>query len=210
MSSRKPAITTVRRRWRNEAPEHRPLGERFPDRGLPTDEPLQPDGPLPRSSRTLPSHMSELVSYVKRINSELEDAIGALNQEDFNSFLDAIATASTIALHGVGREGLMMRAFAMRLFHLGYNVSVVGDMTAPHLGAGDLLILSAGPGYFSTVDGLRAVAQRDGAKVFCLTAQRDGRTPQACDGVLLIPAQTMADDRSAKPSSICQWEVYTS
>jgi 6-phospho-3-hexuloisomerase len=141
--------------------------------------------------------MSELVSYVKRINSELEDAIGALNQQDFNSFLDAIATASTIALHGVGREGLMMRAFAMRLFHLGYNVSVAGDM-----GAGDLLILSAGPGYFSTVDGLRAVAQRDGAKVFCLTAQRDGRTPQACDGVLLIPAQTMADDRSAKPSSI--------
>lgn len=146
--------------------------------------------------------MAELVSYVKRINSELEDTIGALDQQDFGSFLDAVVAAGRIALHGVGREGLMMRAFAMRLFHLGYNVSVVGDMTAPHLGAGDLLILSAGPGYFSTVDGLRVVAQRDGAKVLCLTAQRDGRTPKACDSVLVIPAQTMADDRNAKPTSI--------
>jgi 6-phospho-3-hexuloisomerase len=146
--------------------------------------------------------MSELVSYVKKINAELEDALGALNQQEFGSFLDSIITAGKIALHGVGREGLMMRAFAMRLFHLGYKVSVVGDMTAPHLGAGDLLILSAGPGYFSTVDGLRAVAQRDGAKVLCLTAQRHGKTPEACDSFLVIPAQTMADDRGTKTSSI--------
>jgi 6-phospho-3-hexuloisomerase len=138
--------------------------------------------------------MAELVSYVKRINSELEDAIGALDQQDFDSFLDAVVAAGRIAFHGVDREGLMMRAFAMRLFHLGYNVSVVGDMTAPHLGAG--------PGYFSTVDGLRVVAQREDAKVLCLTAQRDGGTPKAYDSVLVIPAQTMADDRSAKPTSI--------
>jgi 6-phospho-3-hexuloisomerase len=146
--------------------------------------------------------MSELVSYVKKINAELEDALGALNQQEFGSFLDAIGAAGKIALHGVGREGLMMRAFAMQLFHLGYNVGVVGDMTTPHLGTGDLLILSAGPGYFSTVDGLRAVAQRDGAKVLCLTAQREGKTPKGCDSVLVIPAQTMANDQGTKTSSI--------
>jgi 6-phospho-3-hexuloisomerase len=157
---------------------------------------------LPRASRILPAHMSELVSYVRKISAELEDALGALTQREFGFFLGAIVAADKIALHGVGREGLMMRAFAMRLFHLGYNVGVVGDMTTPHLGTGDLLILSAGPGYFSTVDGLRAVAQRDGAKVLCLTAQREGKTPRACDGVLVIPAQTMADDRGKKMSSI--------
>jgi 6-phospho-3-hexuloisomerase len=146
--------------------------------------------------------MSEPVSYVKEITSELEDALGTLNQQEFGALLDAVAAAGRIALHGVGREGLIMRAFAMRLFHLGYNVTVVGDMTAPRLAAGDLLILSAGPGYFSTVDGLRAVAQRDGAKVLCLTAQRHGKTPKACDSVLVIPAQTVADDRGTKTSSI--------
>ena len=146
--------------------------------------------------------MPEVVGCLRRINKELEGVLEAVNAQEWESFLHAVAGAGKIALYGVGREGLMMRAFAMRLFHLGYNVSVVGDMTAPHLGAGDLLIVSAGPGYFSTVDGLRAVAQRDGAKVLCLTAQRDGRTPRACDRVLLIPAQTMADDQAATAGSI--------
>ncbi|MGB7790707.1 MAG: SIS domain-containing protein [Terrimicrobiaceae bacterium] len=146
--------------------------------------------------------MSEVVAYLRRINKELGGVLEAINTQELDSFLDAVTSAGRIALYGVGREGLVMRAFAMRLFHLGYNVSVVGDMTAPHLGAGDLLIVSAGPGYFSTVDGLRAVAQRDDAKVVCLTAQRDGRTPKACDAVLLIPAQTMADDQGAQAASI--------
>jgi 6-phospho-3-hexuloisomerase len=146
--------------------------------------------------------MSDILGIVQRINSELEGALKAVNRQELDSLLDTIVAARRIALHGVGREGLMMRAFAMRLFHLGYDVSVVGDMTVPHLSKGDLLILSAGPGYFSTIDALRAIAQRDGAKVFCVTAQRDGKTPGACDGVLVIPAQTMADDRGEKPASI--------
>jgi 6-phospho-3-hexuloisomerase len=91
--------------------------------------------------------MSKLVSCVTKINAEVADAIGQLDQHEFDSFLDAIVKAGKIALHGVGREGLMMRALAMRLFHLGYDISIVGDMTAPHLGAGDLLIISVGPGY---------------------------------------------------------------
>lgn len=45
----------------------------------------------------------------------------------------------------------MMRALAMRLFHLGLSASVVGDMSAPAVGPGDLLIASAGPGQFNMV-----------------------------------------------------------
>ena len=146
--------------------------------------------------------MSDFAGYVTKINSEVADTIGCLDQREFDSFLDAVGNAGRISLHGIGREGLQMRALAMRLFHLGYNVSVVGDMTAPHLGAGDLLVVSAGPGYFSTIDGLRTVAQRDGAKVFCLTAQPDGKTSKACDGVLVLRAQTMADDQGSKPTSV--------
>ena len=37
---------------------------------------------------------------------------------------------------GCGREALQLNGFAMRLFHLGMPVSVVGDMTMPPLGAG--------------------------------------------------------------------------
>jgi 6-phospho-3-hexuloisomerase len=103
---------------------------------------------------------------------------------------------------GGGREGLMIRALAMRLFHLGFEVSVAGDMTAPFLTKGDLLILSVGPGYVSTIDALRSVAQRDGATVVCLTAQPDGKTARAADKIVYLPAQTMADDIEGKATSV--------
>ncbi len=150
-----------------------------------------------------------MLSILPQIHQELTGIFSRVNPAEVDALLDAIERAGTVALHGVGREGLMMRAFAMRLYHLGYAVSVVGDMTAPHLGPGDLLILSAGPGYFATVDALRTVAQRDGATVFCLTAQASGRVPQACDGRVTLPAQTMADDFvAASKSTLTMGSVY--
>jgi hypothetical protein len=95
----------------------------------------------------------------------------------------------------------MMRALAMRLFHLGLDAHVVGDMTDPPLGPGDLLVVSAGPGHFSTVAALVDVARAAGARTACVTAQPDGSVPAACDLVLVMPAQTMADD-GADPASV--------
>jgi 6-phospho-3-hexuloisomerase len=116
--------------------------------------------------------------------------------------VEAIAAARRIALHGVGREGLQVKGFAMRLFHLGLDAHVVGDMTTPPLGQGDLLVVSAGPGHFSTVWGLMGVAKREGARTLVVTAQPDGACPRAADLVLPIPAQTMADDQGAAATSV--------
>lgn len=74
-----------------------------------------------------------------------------------------------------------MKALCMRLMHLGFDAHVVGDMTTPHLGEGDLLIVSAGPGEFSTVLALMGVAKRDGARTMCITrSPADGRLASRC------------------------------
>jgi 6-phospho-3-hexuloisomerase len=106
-----------------------------------------------------------------------------------------VQAAHRIACYGVGREGLMMRAFCMRLMHLGFDAHVVGDMITPHLGSGDLLIASAGPGEFSTVLALLGVAHSAGARTAVITAQPDGKAPRLADAVVHIRAQPMADDR---------------
>jgi len=108
-----------------------------------------------------------------------------------------ILRARRIACYGVGREGLMMKALCMRLMHLGIDAHVVGDMTTPPVGMGDLLLASAGPGSFSTVLALLKVARSAGARIMVTTAQPEGAAPKLADVVLHLPAQTMADDRSA-------------
>lgn len=114
----------------------------------------------------------------------------------------ALAGAARLCLYGVGREGLMMKALAMRLFHLGCDAHVVGDMTTPPLGQGDVLLVSAGPGHFSTVAALQSVAQAAGARVICITAEPDGPVPRSADQVVHLPAQTMAADQGAAATSI--------
>ena len=146
--------------------------------------------------------MNNLEEYSSKIGAEVTGILTRVNLQQLENFLNSIQKARKIALYAGGREGLMIRALAMRLFHLGYNVSVVGDMSAPFLTNGDLLILSVGPGYVSTVDALRSVAQRDKATVVCLTAQPEGKTPAAADQIVYLPAQTMADDTEGKASSI--------
>jgi 6-phospho-3-hexuloisomerase len=145
--------------------------------------------------------MTDIAAQAARAAEELRAATAAIDPAALAGFVAALAEARRIVCHGVGREGLMMRALAMRLYHLGLDAHVVGDMSCPPVGAGDLLVVSAGPGEFSTVMGLIGVARRDGARVACVTAEPGGAAPRASDVVLTIPAQTMANDQGAAATS---------
>ncbi len=146
--------------------------------------------------------MTEYLTRVEGAAAELRAAVSRVDPAAVEAFVADIAAARRIVCHGVGREGLMMRALAMRLYHMGLDAHVAGDMSCPPVGPGDLLIVSAGPGDFATVMGLVQVAKRAGARTACVTAQPTAPVPAACDRVLTIPAQTMADDRSDAPASV--------
>jgi 6-phospho-3-hexuloisomerase len=119
-----------------------------------------------------------------------------------------IMKAHRIACYGVGREGLMMKALCMRLMHLGLDAHVVGDMTTPPLRKGDLLIASAGPGSFSTVLALLSVARDAGARTMVITAQPSGPAPRNADAVVVLPAQTMANDHGESASLLPMGSLY--
>jgi 6-phospho-3-hexuloisomerase len=140
--------------------------------------------------------------------AEVEDVLNRALPHQADAMTAPIRSARRIALHGVGREGLMMKALAMRLYHLGLDAHVVGDMTTPPVGPGDLLIVSAGPGHFSTVSGLLSVAREAGAATMCVTAEPGGATPAAADHVVHLPAQTMANDRSGATSVLPMGSLY--
>ena len=136
----------------------------------------------------------DFVSLSQQVLSELGAVFKNIDEETPRRMTGAILQSRRIACHGVGREGLMMRALAMRLMHLGFDVHVVGDMTAPPLNAGDLLIASAGPGNLQTVITLMSVARNAGARVMLITAQPESKAAQIADDVIVLPAQTMADE----------------
>ena len=84
--------------------------------------------------------------------NDLKAVFERLPDNAADGLIAEVLAAQRIVVFGCGREGLQMRGFAMRLFHLGRDVSVWGDMTMPALRAGDLLFVSAGPGYLATAE----------------------------------------------------------
>ncbi|KAF9617573.1 hypothetical protein IFM89_037385 [Coptis chinensis] len=103
-----------------------------------------------------------------------------------------------VFVHGVGREGLMLKAFCMRLAHLGLSAHCVGDMTTPPISSSDLLIASAGPGGFPTVDAICGIAKSNGACVVVVTAQpENGSAVKYADKIAFLPAQTMAKEEES-------------
>ena len=126
---------------------------------------------------------------------ELRAVASRIDGEAVARACEMIAEARRVVLYGCGREGLQLRGFAMRLHHLGRAVAMQGDMAAPPVGPGDLLIVSAGPGELATVTALMRVAGSAGASILFLTAQPETPSAALASHVLTIPAQTMADDQ---------------
>lgn len=138
-----------------------------------------------------------LAQDIARAAAELADGAAGTSEVELAALSDALAKAGKVALYGCGREGLMMRALAMRLYHLGLSVQMVGDMACPPLVPGDLFLVSSGPGRLATVAALIAQARAGGARVACITAEPGGPDPKSADLVLTIPAQTMARDQAS-------------
>jgi 6-phospho-3-hexuloisomerase len=143
----------------------------------------------------MPNLYQSAIDELGRVFDRLDDA-------QVDKAVALIAAARKIVVVGCGRERLQIMGLAMRLFHMGLSVAVAGDMTTPPVGPGDLLLVTAGPGELATVQALQAIARKAGANVALITAQPQGPAAQLADLVLVIPAQTMADDQGAGRSSV--------
>jgi len=128
-----------------------------------------------------------MTSLYKGALQELGNVFDALNDSDVDKALQMVVDAEKIVVFGGGRERLQIMGFAMRLYHMGLNVAVEGDMTTPPVGDGDLFIVTVGPGEISTACALIGVAKDARAKILVLTAQPKGKAATYADFVLHLP-----------------------
>ena len=149
-----------------------------------------------------------LAELSKGALSDLAGVFAAMSEDALDGLVEAIIKARRIVVFGLGREGLQMRGFAMRLFHMGREVAVWGDMTTPAVGPGDLFIASAGPGDLATARTLVDIARKAGAGTALVTAQPRGKLAKHVDVVTVIPAQTMADDHAGKVSVLPMGSLF--
>jgi 6-phospho-3-hexuloisomerase len=86
-----------------------------------------------------------------------------------------------------------MRAFGMRLMHLGKTVYVVGETTTPGIAATDLLILGSGSGRTSSLCAMAEQARRLGAQILLFTTDAESPLARLSDLQVVIPAPSFRD-----------------
>src|SRR6478672_6920760 len=128
-----------------------------------------------------------------RAGQDLEAVFSKFEPSQLEILSQELLAAKRIVSYGVGREGLMMEAIAMRLMHAGFKSYVVGEMVTPPVGPGDLFLVSAGPGHFPTVETLLKVAREADGRTAVITAQPERAAEMPVDLVIHLPAQTMVD-----------------
>lgn len=121
---------------------------------------------------------------------EIHDIANNISESSVNDFMKIINDANRIFITGAGRSLLMLRAFAMRLMHIGYEVFVVGDTTTPAFEKNDLLIVGSGSGETLNLVSITERAKSFGGKIVTLTIFNNSTLAKLSDVILRVPAYT--------------------
>jgi len=110
----------------------------------------------------------------------------SLSDEEVEGFIDEILHAQRIYVMGAGRSGLVAKAFAMRLMHLGLASYVVGETITPAMKPGDLVVVFSGSGMTKTVADIAETAKEIGGRVALITSNKDSRIGRVADTLVII------------------------
>ncbi|HNQ29488.1 MAG TPA: 6-phospho-3-hexuloisomerase [Methanolinea sp.] len=110
----------------------------------------------------------------------------SLSDDEVEEFVEEILRARRIYVMGAGRSGLVAKAFAMRLMHLGLSSFVVGETITPAMSVGDLIVVFSGSGRTKTVADIAETAKEIGGRLALITSNRDSRIGRIADVIVII------------------------
>jgi len=120
-------------------------------------------------------------------------AINAANLSTLDLAAETLRGARHVFTLGAGRSGIALNMTAMRLMHLGLTVHVVGEATAPAIGAGDVLLVASGSGTTEGIVRAARKAREVGASTVAITADASSLIANLSDVVIIVPAARKLD-----------------
>jgi 6-phospho-3-hexuloisomerase len=139
-------------------------------------------------------------SYREIILEEVASVLPRIGEAESKSFCKELQRAKRIYITGVGRSGLVVKAFGQRLMHLGFQVHLADEVTAPGAARGDLLVACSGTGSTLLPLYMARKARRIGSRVAALTATPRSALAKLSELVITIPAPLERNGRTRQPA----------
>ncbi len=133
-----------------------------------------------------------------QITNFVSNALSVLKAGQVERFIDILENAyynlKKVLVMGAGRSGLIGRAFALRLKHLGYDVYVLGDTIISPVSEGDVVVAISGSGRTALIVTAAEAAKRVKATVVAITSYIDSPLAKIADIVVEVPGRTKVSD----------------
>jgi 6-phospho-3-hexuloisomerase len=126
---------------------------------------------------------------MRMMASKIRATANHLQDEEINAFVQEILAADRIYVMGAGRSGLVAKAFAMRLMHIGFTAFVVGETITPAMRQNDLLVIFSGSGRTKTIADIAETAKEIGGRIALITSNRESRIGEIADAMVIIENQ---------------------
>ena len=112
---------------------------------------------------------SQFKQTSKIINDEVNHVLNQIDEQQIDLVMNDVLSKNRIFIAGVGRTGLMMKSFSMRLMHLGLKVFYIGETNTPSVNHNDLLIVGSGSGETLSLVSITEKAKNLGVKMVLFT-----------------------------------------
>jgi len=112
---------------------------------------------------------SDSINY---IGIKIKDILSKVSEEDIEKVKKLFLESKRIFVYGAGRSGLVAKAFAIRLVHLGFQTFVIGETITAPVQKGDLVVIVSGSGETIPAVMTAEIAHNIGADVVSITGKK--------------------------------------
>ena len=128
--------------------------------------------------------------------------MAAIAPEEAERLVDLVLDARRVFIAGAGRSGFAVKAFAMRLMHLGFTAFVVGETATPSATAEDVVVIGSGSGETASLVAIAEKAKAIGVRIALVTIVPDSSIGRLADARVRIEAPTPKAQRRGRTASI--------
>ena len=134
------------------------------------------------------------IKAMKEISEFALRAADAIDLSEVDKMVEVLInvyrTKRKALVMGAGRSGLVGKAFAMRLLHLGFNSYVLGETIVPSVSSGDVAIAISGSGRTGLIVEAADAAKKVGTYVIAITTYPESPLGKIADLVVRIPGRS--------------------
>ena len=135
----------------------------------------------------------ESLDYLRK---KLEAIFKKLPKRGVINLCKSLLDARRIFVYGAGRSGLVAKAFAIRLVHLGFQSYVIGETITPPVRRGDLVLIISGSGETMPSVMTADIARDIGAKVVAIVGEKKSSLAEKVDMALVLSTECKDEERA--------------